>query len=218
MAYGYVGATLGNATVTRTITAGNLAVWMSRTSSGGGDPQVLTCDTNTSVAFSGAIATYQNSIGEWYTFKYLENVGSGVTSVTATYNGGNPGTLNTALVEFSGIAAASAFITSVKQTQATPGITADAISSGATSVTVATAALVMGVTFNQGGGDTVGGTGYTTELDNDDLTVYHKRITTTASHAATATAGIRGLLDSYETVMLAFNEPSADTLMAQICL
>lgn len=218
MAYGYVGATTGNATVTRTITAGNLAVWVSRTSSGGGDPQVLTCDTNTAVAFSSANATYQNSIGEWYTFKYLENVGSGVTSVTATYNGGNPGTINTALVEFSSIAAASAFITSVKQTQATPGITTDAITSGATSVTVGSAALVLGITFNQGGGDTVGGTGYTTELDNDELTVYHKRITTTASHAATATAGIRGLLDSYETVMLAFNEPSADTLMAQIIL
>jgi hypothetical protein len=218
MAYAYVGAGQGNATVTYTVTPGNLIVWMSRTSAGGGDPQVLTCETNTAVALSSAIATYVSSINEWYTFRYLANVGSGVTSVTATYNGGNPGTLNTVLLEFSGIATASAFITSVKQTQATPGITTDAITSGTTSVTVSGGALVMGVTFNQGGGDTVGGTGYTTELDNDDLTVYHKRITTTASHAATATAGIRGLTDTYETVMLAFNEPGGDTLMAQICL
>lgn len=218
MTYAYVGADTGNATVTRAVTAGNCIVWISRTSAGGGDPQVLTCETNTSVPLSSAVATYQNSINEWYTFRYLENVGSGVTSVTATYDGGNPGTLNTTLLEFSGLAAASAFITSIKATQATPGTSANAITSGATSITVGTAALVLGITFNQGGGDTVGGTGYTTELDNDDITVYHKRITSTGSHAATATAATRGGTDTYETVLLAFAEPSDDVLMARICM
>lgn len=224
MPYAYVNSTEGSGSLVLSITptAGNLLIWVSNTSGGAGDGTITGVQDSTSAAWTQGFATYQEPNGNLFrTCFYKENCAAGITSVTATIDGvTTPGTCDLAVIQYSGIATSAALITQVKADQNTPGTTANALSSGATSVTVSGAAAVVGIVWNSGGSDTTAGTGYTSRLTGSDkYFVEDKRITSTGSNTVTATAPTRGGIDFYTTLLIAFNEPSeSDVLMPQICL
>lgn len=198
-------------TITVSLTTGNLGVLVSSTSSGAGTPTVTQVQDNTGANWTAAISTYQPAgyPGGWFSVFYKENLPAGVTSVTVTYNGGTPGTCGLTVVQYSGIATSSSFISAASQGQVSPGTGTDAISSGATTIS-AVPALVLGIVQNAGNSDTVAGTGFTgrTAPDNDWF-VEDKRATSTGSQTATATAATHGGGDTYFTVVAGFKEAVA---------
>lgn len=190
---------------------GDLLILFSRTSSGGGSPSITSVVDNNSVSWLSAIATnvYGSGPEPFFTIYYLPNCEAGITSATVTYNGGTPGGTDLLIAEYSGIATTTPLIaTPVGQAQATPGTTTDAITSGSMSVASSVPAALIGIVLNAGDSDTVAGTGFTARLlaDNNWM-LEDKRITTTGSYAATATAPTHGAGDSYITFVLAFSEP-----------
>jgi hypothetical protein len=213
MAYAYVGSALNSSNsnaVSYSPTAGNLVVVFSETSAGGGTPTATITDNQSSPGWTTAIASVKASSSpvEWLTAFYLPNCGSGITTITLTYNGGTPGTTNLLVVEYSGIATSSPLTGTAYQAQSAPGTTTDAISSTAGAISKAPAAIV-GCSFNIEE-DTyfVAGTGFTGRNTASYIVVEDQRQTSTGSYAATWTDSTKGGSDNYLTVMLAFAEPS----------
>lgn len=219
MAYAFVQAVKNSAnsnSVSISPTAGNLVVFLSRTSAGGGTPTATGVQTNGSTALTQRVATFQNANGEWWSIFDLVNAPSGTTSITATYNGGTPGTCLILAIEYSGIATSSAFIVgSTGNFQNAPGTGANAITSGTATNVTSQPALVLGVVGNSGDSDTTAGTGYTNRFGNgtdNEWLVIDKRITATGNNQITATAATHGGTDNYETFLLSYAEPGGATV------
>ena len=226
MAYTFVnsgGAENTNVT-TYSPTAGNLIVLMSSTSSGAGNPNITSWQTNGAANLAIPIASISNS-GLWYTVGYLENCPAGVTSITATYNGGTPGTVTQVLVEYSGIATSGSLIatTPAANLQTAPGTGANAIVSGTQNVILPGAgALILGLHTNSEGHSMTAGTGYTSRIvvnANFAGIIQDLRATSNGNQTATTQVGLGGTLQ-FTSAILAFSEPLgiAQILMGQACL
>lgn len=229
MAYSYVNnyQNSANSNVTTiSPTAGNTLILISSTSTGAGNPTLTQVQDSGSNLWTQGIATYQDSNGNWNSMYYTSNAAALLTSVTCTYNGGTPGSCGIIVIQYSGLATASGLITTAKNSQAAPGTTANAITSGSTLVTLpggAPAAAIIGVVLNSGDSDTTNGTGFTARYGTGVSNLYFiedQRITSSTTLAATATAPTHGGTDSYATFLLAFSEPAVASinLMGQICL
>lgn len=212
----YVNTTLNsaNSNITSwTPTAGNFGLAVISTSAGGGSPTVTNVQDSSTATWTQALATtYDATKNAYFSIFYKSNLASGITSLTVTINGGTPGTCQIAIVQYSGIATTSPFIVEAHQGQSAPGTGANAISSGAATVS-SQPAIVIGITQNDGNSDTAAGTGYTGRFTgNNDWFVQDKRVTSTGSNTATATAATHGGTDVYWTTIIAIKEPATATL------
>lgn len=201
-----------------TPTAGNLLVFTSATSSGGGTPTLTslqamsgTGGTGTALASFTIPAALATAIPNNYyiTGAYLPNLPSGTASVLANFNGITPGEIYIQVSEYSGLAISSPLIVATRQFQSAPGTTANALSSGTASVS-SIPAFIIGVPYDENGnsGDIVAGTNFTKRGTNTNQWSLEDRRETgaTGSYAATFTAATNGGTDKYDTTMLAFSE------------
>lgn len=192
---------------------GDLLVLWSRTSAGGGTPTLTSVVDNNSVGWTLglATATYGSGSENYVSMYYRPNCEAGITSVTCTYNGGTPGGTDILIAEYSGIALTSPLIgVTSGNAQASPGTTANAITSTGLSVASGLPALIMGLVANGGDGDTVAGTGYTARLLSNDTWFFEDlRATSAGTQTATATAPTHGGTDDYISFVAAFSEAGA---------
>jgi hypothetical protein len=197
-------------------TAGNLLVFSSATSSGGGTPTLTSLQAMSGTGGTGSVlASFTISLATtipnnyYVTGAYLPNLPAGTASILANFNGLTPGEIYIQVSEYSGIATTSPLIVATRQFQTTPGTTANALSSGTASVSSIPAFLV-GASFDENGnaGDIVAGTSFTLRGTNTaQFSLEDRRETgATGSYAATATAPTNGALDKYDTNLMAFAE------------
>jgi hypothetical protein len=85
-----------------TVTAGNLVVVTGMFTTGGGTTD-FTPTTNTSAVFTAGPNTGASATNYQVRSYYLENAGSGITSVTAAFDVGTPGEYGFVVGEYSGI-------------------------------------------------------------------------------------------------------------------
>jgi len=221
MAYAYVSSgenSANSATITYSPTAGNLVIWLSKTSIGGGTPTVTGVVDNLGNPLAQGIATYNATSGPWLTAFYLSNCASGITSFTATFNGGTPSSTNIAVAEYSGIATSSPLVVAGHAEQTTPGTGTDAVTSGNFNVT-SQPALVFGHQCLTNGNSTTTdtpGTGFTQRRNTNNFwQLEDKRVTATGNTAVTGTTS--NATFSFSSQMLAFAEftNTAYTLTAE---
>lgn len=147
------------------------------------------------------------------------SVGTGVTTITLTWTGGSTENVDYFIMEYSGLATTLGAILAAKQSniQATPGTTANAITSGTATSVGSAPFMLIGIVGNNGDSDTAAGTGFTSRITGSNSWFAEDvRQTATGSYNATATAATHGGTDSYITYMLALAEPAGgDTLMGQ---
>lgn len=216
MAYAFVAATApagdSNVITIPSTTAGNMLVLLSRTSAGGGAPDITgVVDNASSAGWAVAQARYvansaHNAV--WY----CKNVNSGATSVTVTYSGGTPGTCKLAVLEYSGLDTTAPFIAVIHAEQTDPGTGTDAVSSGNYNLTTVPA-LVMGysVLLDNSSITSTAGTGFTERVGTNEFwMVEDKRNTSTGNTAATATTATSTF--DFTTMLLAFAEPGVPAL------
>jgi len=196
--------------------AGDLLIFLSITSSGGGTPTASITD-NLGSTWSTAKATVQSTTGNWITEFYLPNCPAGITSITTTYVGGTPGTCNTQCIEYSGIATTTPLLTaSTPAAQTSPGTATDAITTG--NVTVSGAPMLFFAwSYNSDGGQPNSGTGFASQgSTHSDTTFEDRRFTVSGTYAATFTAVAGHDTNHYITGALAFQEAvSSNTLVGQ---
>lgn len=181
---------------------GDLLLAFSATSAGAGSPTATASD-NLSDTWSSVQATVQS--GAYYITEYvLPNNPSGITSVTFTYNGGTPGTTYLSVCEVSGAATSSPVSAHIAQGQANPGVTADAITSGATTAS----GYIFGMELPGAPHSTlVSGTGYTQEFQGGSIGSTAEDVTkgSSGSYAATFTDTTNGGSNDYSTFMTAIS-------------
>lgn len=181
---------------------------MSATNGGGSVLATFTIPASLAILACGSLHS---------TSAYLLNTPSSVLSLKINFNGVTvPGTSRINTAEVSGVAA---FLIGARQWNATPGVLADAISSSAASVS-SIPAYILGICGGESEGDVAAGTNFTARVTPANSYAIEDRRETgaTGSYAATATASIHGLTDSYVMTMLAFSETPADVLYPQVCL
>ena len=208
MAYAHVqsvAADAATATITAS-TAGTLLVFSVFWSTGASDGPATVTSGFTAVTTELA----QNGGGYSSAVYHYPNNPGGITSVgVLTWVTADPGSRRVYVSEYSGIATSSPVLTFAKQSQTTPGTGANAVSSSASTVTLAGApgALIYGFAGEFGSGVTMNvGTdrAFTSRVVNDGNRVEDLRITSDGSNAATFTAGTAP--DSSSAWMVAFAE------------
>lgn len=213
MAYAYVTGwnNSSNAnTITIAPTAGNLLILHVHTSIGGGNP-TWTCDDNlasggytVALAAANGSSTYRHGAG------YKLNVPSGVTTLTFTFNGGNPGEIFIHVYEYSGIATSGAYLGSVRNFQSAPGTGTDALTATALNVSSGVPALVAGCSAHDWSDSTPSaGTGWTSRY-SAGARLEDVRATSTGNQTATFTA-VNGTLD-YCSMAMAFSEAGGGSI------
>lgn len=220
MAYTYIktGANAANGnTITFSPTSpGDFLLITSNTSAGGGNPTCTFTD-NLSTVYSTAVATVnKGAFGDWVTIFYLPNCPSGITTLTATYNGGTPGTCILRVLEYSGIATSTPLIIAgVPAVQSSPGTATDAISTGNVNVS-SQPALFFGWSLDSSQNGFASGTGYNSRASTTFGVWEDKRVTATGNNAATFTSVSHGT-DQFISTALAFAESggSADVFLGQ---
>ncbi len=140
------------------------------------------------------------------------------TSITATYNGGTPGSVSLYCIEYSGIALTSPLIgVSAVNLQSSPGTGTNAVTSNALNVSTGVPALVLGLISDQSGLGMSAGTGYTLRFDNggtggDALLGEDLRATVTGNQTATGTT-THGT-DTFVSYVIAFGESAVGAVLA----
>ena len=200
----------GSNTLTVAPTAGDLILIYTHTSVGGGSPTVTFSDNSSStwVTTSVNASNVGTSGGNYYSFGYCLAANSGVTTITATFNNGTPGTCFITAIAYSGMTSPSYEGISAVNVQTNPGTGANAIVGGTNNVT-AQPALVIGLTDNDSGpnagytagaGYTIRYTGATTGVGIEDLEAL-----STGNQTATFTNASHGT-ENFVTWTLAFAE------------
>lgn len=155
-------------TVTISPTTGAMVVVFSETSGGGGTPTV-TCSDNSGSTWVNA----SNNVvvtGLHYSVCYTLSAAAGVTTITATYNGGTPGTTILAAFSYTGLTSPSFVAVSTPNTQASPGTGTNAVTTIALACGSTNALFIgySGDSTGSNGGLTVG-TGFTQRLNAASL-------------------------------------------------
>lgn len=188
--------------------AGDVIVVFSETSSGGGSPTFTVADNvggdSWVVPFSGQLQTTW-----YYSVAYLLNCPAGITTLTATFNGGTPGNTNMRAVAYSGVSGSYIGITSANF-QTAPGSGANAITSNALNVT-AQPSLLIGLCHDvaENGGFTAGSSPLAFTLRGtllNGLAIEDTRVTATGNASATFTNSHAS--DNMVSWALAFSEGS----------
>jgi hypothetical protein len=205
------GSAVGNVSSGNTITisppTGALVVVYSVTSGGGGTPTVTFSD-NSSSAWANASNNVVGSDGLHYSVGYCLNAAAGVTTITATYNGGTPGTANLVAITYTGLSSPSFVAITAPNVQASPGAGTNAITTAALA-TGSTNALFIGFSIDSSAGNTglVAGTGFTQRYSNNTggLGVFAEdpNAEVTGSQTATWTASTHST-DTYGSLAVAF--------------
>jgi hypothetical protein len=209
-AYTHVQTVAGSAqtaSVTISITAGNLVIVTGMFTTGGGSSD-FTPTTNTSAVFTSAVDTGASPNNYQVRSYYLLNAGSGITSVTATFDVGTPGEYGFVVSEYSGIATTSALVGSAAAVDEAPGTGTDAITSGNTGTLTSQPALIYEYAFNQNYSAITQGTGFASRLTSafgGNLQVADRRVTATTAVAGTFTS--TDGTANYNVFVLAFAEP-----------
>ena len=159
-------------------------------------------DQTTTMAISDGTNTYDRVFTQYdgssvtYSIFVAEDVAAGTYTLTATWDGGTRANRSIFAFGISGLKAASFQAGSaLRNTQATPGTGTDGVTSGTTTPTEQPACLIgwhlaaaAAGTPATGTGLTSVGTGLQFGTGTDLVRVQHKRLTSTAGVAATATA------------------------------
>jgi hypothetical protein len=184
---------------------GALIVVFSGTSSGGGTPTVTFSD-NSSSTWANA-SNNVNVGGTHYSVGYCLSALAGVTTITATYNGGTPGTCNLVAVSYTGLTSPSFVAVTTPNSQVAPGTGTDAVVANALACG-STSALLVGASFNAGDHTAVAGTGFTQRYGNDPnflfMLVEDPAAEKTGSQTMTWTAASNGGGDTYGNIAIAF--------------
>lgn len=219
MPYAYVGQGHSSTNaVTYSPTAGNLLVVFSATSIGGGNPTFTVSDGSSDTWASAVSAAQLSGTGLYLGIAYTLSVGSGVTTVTLTYNGGSPGQVDVWAIEYSG-AGASFFGVSAGNSQATPGTGTNVLTSNALNVTSGVPALILGLIDDdtRAANTMAAGTGYTARGSpagtSTSLLIEDLRATSTGNQTATGTDATHGGTDTYGSFVLAFAEPATGPVL-----
>ena len=159
-------------------------------------------DQTTTMAISDGTNTYDRVFTQYdgssvtYSIFVAEDVAAGTYTLTATWDGGTRTNRSIFAFGISGLKAASFQTgTALRNVQATPGTGADGVTSGTITPTEQPACLIgwhfaaaAAGTPATGTGFTSVGTGLQFGTGTDLVRVQHKRLTSTADVAATATA------------------------------
>lgn len=201
-------AASGN-TVTMSPATGSMVVAFSSTSGGGGTP-TITCSDNSSSTWANASNNVVVS-GLHYSVCYTLSAAAGVTTITITYNGGTPGTVNIAAASYTGMGTPSFVAVAAPNVQVTPGngntLQANAVACGSTN------ALLVGFTMvtNADHTPTVG-PGFTQRYSNDPnllgLLIEDPNAEVTGSQTATFST-TNGTTDTFASLAIAFADHSA---------
>lgn len=156
----------------------------------GWSSSAATCSVSDGTAYTAATSDLDDTNEDDQIF-YLENVGAGSHTITATFSG-SESFRRIRAYEVSGLQTSSSKDQSAGQKQASPGTGTDAVSSGASSATTNANDFVMG--FSQdtadsdpGAGTISAGTGYTLFGVNRILAVESKSVAATGAQTATFT-------------------------------
>lgn len=227
MAYAFVGEGQTESTtsstsvsVTYTPTAGNLLVFFVSTGSVNQSVNSITDNLGVSNTYNAlGSQLFDNVVNQQYAAFYAANCKGGSTTFTANWT--SAASFNAIYVaEYSGIATLSPLIANTNVIAvASPGTSADAISTGAANAT-SQPALSWGACADASGGANVNaGTGYTGHAAQGTGSVWRmrgedKRLIVTGNNSATFTA-VTGT-DEFTCVQGIFLEAAAtDTLMGQ---
>lgn len=208
---------VGNgATITYTATAGNTLVIGVFTSAGGGSPTATISDNGSGSVYTTQLAT-TTFASQFVTF-FSGIAGSGVTTITLTFNGGAPGSIIAGVVEYSGLSATGWQAISTGNLQAVPGSPAgtgtNAVTSNSLTVSAQPAALIgWAWEFGNNGGGTAGTSpiAFTRRLNVSGIMTEDARVTSTGTPVVTATNS-NGSTDTLLTFGIAISEgapPSA---------
>ena len=218
MAYAFVNSAVNvtnSASITYSPTAGNTVIIYLMTSSGGGSPYVTAVTDGQGGTWSGVLAAlgagatqYVNSVF-FVQAVYCPNIPAGVTSISLTFNGGNPGTLNFKLAEYSGLATSSSLVAKAGVAQTNPGAGANAITTGNVTVPSGPVAFINFV-GNSNSGTYSAGTGFTSRgatAINGSVKVFVEdlRLISSGTQAGTATSTV-GAADTFVSIAMAFTE------------
>jgi hypothetical protein len=159
-------------------------------------------DQTTTMAISDGTNTYDRVFTQYdgsaltYSIFVAEDVAAGTYTLTATWDGGTRANRSIFAFGISGLKAASFQTgTALRNSQATPGTGADGVTSGNTTPTEQPACLLGWHFAGAAAGTPATGTGFTSVGTGiqfgtgvDQVRVQHKRLTSTAAVASTATA------------------------------
>lgn len=197
---------LGANTVSISPPTGSLVAIYSVTSGGGGTPTVVFSDDALSV-WSNASNNVSVS-GHHVSVGYTLASAVGMTTITATYNGGTPGTCDLLAVAYTGLVSPSFVAVSAPNVQASPGtganaITANALNCGAINALMLVLSDELGNHSNMSAG-----TGYTLRFNStvsagDGMAVEDPGAEVTGSQTGTYTS-TNGSTDTFVTLSIAF--------------
>jgi hypothetical protein len=218
--FGSAAANASNAgTVTISPATGALVVIFSCTSGGGGTPTVTFSD-NSSSTWANASNNVVDSNGLHYSCGYCLSALAGVTTITATYNGGAPGTCNLVAVTYTGLSSPSFVAINVPNVQASPGTGTNAVTT-ASLATGSISALLIGFSVDNNGNASLSpGTGFTQRYQNNPnigqgLFIEDPGTEVTGSQVATWTAATHST-DTYISLAVAFADNSVPPNSATI--
>lgn len=191
---------------------GDLLILLSSTSAGGGGPTMSLTDNLSSVWTNIRPTTNIGSL-QFCTAWFLPNCPPGITSLIATYAGGNPGTIAMGVLEYNGIAASAPLNANSIITTQTPGSAGtDAIITPAISVTSNPGLMFGWVIDNNNNTSLVAGSGFvgrqSTAMHNNGWVVQDARALANGSTSTTATDATHGVTDQYIIFSAMFLEPS----------
>jgi hypothetical protein len=195
-------------TITISPPTGALVIVFSITSGGGGTPTVVFSD-NSSSTWANA-SNNVNVGGNHFSVGYCLAAAAGVTTITATYNGGTPGACNLVAIAYTGMSSPTFVALTAPNAQTAPGtganlVTTTALSCGSTN------ALFVGMhadTTNANDGLTVG-TGFTLRADlvsganTTQIYLQDPNAEVTGSNTSTMTVASHGA-DTYGSIGIAF--------------
>jgi hypothetical protein len=199
-------------TITISPTAGDVVVLISMTSSGGGTPTMTVADGQSGVWTTTSINGTANGAGYYASIAYCLNAPAGVTTLTATFNGGTPGNCDMAATSYGGLSSPS-FVGINHNYQNSPGTGTNAIVSAALNVGAIPALFIGIVTDGTGNGGTTAGTGFTRRVNNVtslDITTEDPGAEVTGSQIATFTNTTHGT-DMFDTYAIAFVDYPVNT-------
>ena len=192
-------------TITVSPPTGSLIIVSSATSAGGGTPTVTFSDNSTSTWVNASNNVVLSGIH--YSVGYCLAALAGVTTITATYNGGLPGTVELAAIIYTGMTSPSFVAISAPNVQVSPGATANAVTAAALACG-AVNALLLGISIDVTASNSglSAGTGFTSRYNNGNnlnTAFEDPNAEVTGSQTATWTATTHGT-DTYGSIAIAF--------------
>lgn len=229
MSYTYNSSAINSAANANTITlsppSGSLIAVYSVTSAGGGTPTVTLSDNGSGSVWANASNNVVTG-SDHCSVAYCLSAGTGITTLTATYNGGTPGTCDLIAVCYTGLTSPSFVAVATPNGQTNPGTGANAITANALNCGSTNALMIVFSKENANHSNMAAGTGFTLRLNttvgaSDGLAVEDPAAEVTGSQTGTFTDATNGAGAAYNTISVAFADNTggaAQIIMGQACL